>query len=78
MFLMMALMTSSCASENHYGECVGLGEDKRPDLEYKVEAWNIIAAIVFVEALVVPIYVSLEEVWCPTGPKVMSDFTLSL
>jgi len=66
---MLAISTIGCTSKTEFGECIGLTEDKNPKLEYKYNTLNLILALVFVETLVVPAVVILEELQCPIGEK---------
>jgi hypothetical protein len=64
-----ALAVSGCTSRTEYGNCVGLGDDKDPALHYKVSVWNAFLGIVFVETIIVPIFVVVDETFCPVGKK---------
>ena len=70
--LLIALATvflAGCTSRTEYGQCVGLGDDKNPALHYKVSVWNAFLGIVFVETVIVPIIVAVDELECPVGVK---------
>ena len=64
-----AMFLVGCTSRTEYGNCVGLGEDQDPALHYKVSVWNAFLGIVFVETVIVPIYVVVDETFCPVGKK---------
>jgi len=66
-FLIAALL-SGCVSRTDYGQCVGLGDKQNPKLRYRVSARNVIVGIVFVELIAPPVYVVLDETFCPVGP----------
>lgn len=62
----VALLTG-CASKTAFGNCVGLGEKQDPRLEYKVSVRNVIIGIFFVELIVPPIFVLVDQFYCPVG-----------
>ena len=63
----LALMSVGCTSETAYGDCVGLDDNKNPELVYEVDTGNIVVGALLVETLVAPVYIALEEVYCPIG-----------
>ena len=65
-----AVFLAGCTTRTEYGECVGLSDDKDPALHYKVDVWNAFLAVVFVETIIVPIIVVVDDVYCPVGKKV--------
>lgn len=65
----LTALFSGCTSSTQYGECVGVLQDKKPDLEYKLSIWNTLLAVVFSETVVVPIVVVANEHSCPVGKK---------
>jgi hypothetical protein len=59
-----------CTTRNEYGNCVGINDDDRdPALRYKLDGWNIAMAVIFVETVVAPIIVIVDETYCPIGKK---------
>ncbi len=69
--LMLSLVSFGCVQNTSYGECEGLATEdaKKPNLVYRLDAWNIIMAIIFSETLVIPVYVVGWDLWCPSGFK---------
>lgn len=67
--LAAALMLAACTSRTEHGDCVGIGEDKDPKLTYKLDTTNLVLGIVFVETIVVPVIVAVNETFCPVGKK---------
>lgn len=65
----IAIIAAGCTTKTEYGECIGVLQDKKPDLEYKLSGWNTFLAIVFSETIVVPIVVVADEFQCPVGKK---------
>ena len=65
---MLALL-GGCASHTEYGDCVGLGEDQDPKLVYKVSAQNLAVGFIFIETVIVPVYVAVDQFYCPVGVK---------
>ena len=64
-----ALFLVGCTTRTQYGECIGLGDDRNPELHYKVSVWNAFLGIVFVETVIVPVIVLVDETFCPVGKK---------
>jgi hypothetical protein len=62
------LLLAGCESRTDYGRCVGLGEKQNPQLHYKVSARNVIVGVIFVELIAPPVYVVVDETFCPVGP----------
>jgi hypothetical protein len=60
---------AGCTSKTEYGECIGVLQDKKPDLEYKLSVWNTFLAVVFSETIVVPVVVVANEHSCPVAKK---------
>ncbi len=58
-----------CTSETEFGKCVGLGEDQRPELIYKVSKWNVFLAVIGFELIAPPIYVVVNQTFCPVGKR---------
>lgn len=67
--MFFALLFSGCEKENQYGKCVGIDEDKNPNLTYKISTRNVILGVLFFEILIPPIVVLASETYCPTGYK---------
>lgn len=66
--ILFALL-SGCTSHTEFGECVGVFDDKKPALEYKLSVWNTVLVIVFSETIIVPVVVVANEAQCPVGKK---------
>ena len=65
----MVALLSGCTSSTQYGSCIGIADDKEPNLQYKLSVWNTFLAIIFSETIVVPIVVLANETYCPVGVK---------
>lgn len=68
-FLIFAILLTGCASHTEYGPCVGIADDKNPNLVYKVSAQNLIVGILFFQLIAPPIFVVVDEFYCPVGVK---------
>lgn len=68
--LLIAALLAGCTSKTEFGDCIGIADDKKPDLQYKVSAWNVFLAIIFVETIFVPIMVLSDNTSCPVAKKV--------
>lgn len=60
---------SGCTSKTEYGDCVGILQDKKPELKYELSVWNTVMAVIFSETIVVPVVVVANQHSCPTGKK---------
>lgn len=67
--LAVAISLTACTSKTEFGECVGVLQDKKPDLEYKLSIWNTAMAIIFSETIIVPVVVIANEYSCPVAVK---------
>jgi hypothetical protein len=66
---LVAILAAGCTTHTEYGECIGVLQDKKPDLEYKLSGWNTFLAVIFSETIVVPIVVVADDFQCPVGKK---------
>ncbi len=60
---------SACTSSTEFGACVGVGDDKNPELVYKVSKWNAFLGIIFIETIIVPIWILVDETMCPVARR---------
>ena len=60
---------SGCTSKTEFGDCIGAFDDKKPGLEYKVSAWNLGMAIIGFSLVLPPIFVIVDQTFCPVGKK---------
>lgn len=69
--MLCGVLSAGCTSETQYGRCLGLDDEvqKDPKLIYEVDVGNVIVGVVFVQTIVVPIWVALKEFYCPVGVK---------
>jgi len=68
--LLSLLILISCTSKTEYGRCIGVSrkyEDKR--LDYDLSKRNIILGIIFFEMVIPPVYVIVDQTYCPIGRK---------
>ncbi len=66
---MACLLASGCTSQTEYGKCVGVSDKQKPELEYKPSILNLVVGIIFMEFVVPPIIVAVDEFYCPVGKK---------
>lgn len=69
--VLSAVLLLGCTTHTQYGKCIGLADDKNPALIYKVDAWNVFLGIVFFETIIVPLYVVIDNTFCPVDKKVI-------
>lgn len=62
-----AALLAACTSRTEHGECIGLADEKKPDLQYRVSTWNVVMGVIFIETIVVPVVVAIDQVYCPVG-----------
>lgn len=67
--LLIAALLAGCTSKTEFGDCIGIADDKKPDLQYKVSVWNVVMAVIFSETIVVPIVVLMDKTSCPVAKK---------
>lgn len=60
---------AGCATQTEYGSCVGINGDQDPKLKYEYSAWNIAMGVLFIELIIPPIFVVMDELKCPVGEK---------
>lgn len=58
-----------CTSSTAYGPCVGLGEDRDPHLTYKISVQNLAVGLLFIQTIIVPVFVAADQFYCPSGVK---------
>lgn len=66
LLLLLSLLVG-CTSRTEFGDCIGAFSDGDPGLRYEVSAWNIVLGIIFVETVIVPVFVVLDETMCPVA-----------
>jgi predicted Na+-dependent transporter len=70
---LLLLAFAGCTASTPHGKCIGLNQKESAALEYEYSAKNIILGVVFAELIIPPVIVVLDELKCPTGPKVTSQ-----
>lgn len=73
-YLILAALTAfsltACTSSTQYGECVGVMDEKLPNLEYRVSTRNVVLGLLGAQLLLIPpAIVVLDELSCPIGVK---------
>ena len=66
---LLLIVLAGCTSRTEFGPCVGLGDDKDPKLLYKVSVWNVFLGVIFFELIAPPIFVAVDQTFCPVGKK---------
>ena len=61
------VLLSGCESRTDYGDCVGIGDHQKKNLEYKLSSRNLVIGVVFFELVAPPIIVLVNETYCPIG-----------
>jgi hypothetical protein len=69
LLILAVSLLAACTSKTDFGPCIGLGDDRDPKLEYKLSAWNVAMGVIFVELIAPPIFVAVDETFCPVGRK---------
>ncbi len=67
--IFLAVFVAACTSETQYGPCIGLFDEKDPELVYKAKAWNIGMGILFFGLVIPPVVVIVDETFCPVAKK---------
>jgi hypothetical protein len=68
---------TGCSSSTEYGECIGVADEKAPNLNYKVSTWNAVVSIIFVETVFAPVIWLVDDFYCPVSRKVPVTSTVS-
>jgi hypothetical protein len=63
--LLIVALVTGCTSSTPLGECVGAFDEGDPALVYKTSGWNVAMGIIFVETILVPVVVVVDETKCP-------------
>ena len=63
--LAASIFFAGCQFRTQAGDCVGVWDKQRPNVEYAVSKRNILVGLVLVETIIVPAHVVLCELWCP-------------
>lgn len=63
------LFLSACTERTQFGECIGVTDEPDPNLNYKIDTWNAVIGIVFIETLVVPVVILNDQFYCPKSRK---------
>lgn len=66
---LLVSILAGCTSSTEHGPCIGAFDEKNPKLEYKVSAWNAALAILFFGLVLPPVFVVVDETFCPVGKK---------
>lgn len=67
--LAMVLLFTGCTSSTPHGQCVGINGVEDPKLRYEYNATNIVIGVIFMEMVVPPVIVVLNELKCPVAVK---------
>ena len=51
--------------DGRFVECVGFGEERDSTVTYRVDKSNVAVAVVFAETVIVPIWVAMDNLFCP-------------
>ena len=65
----VVFIVSGCTTRTDYGPCIGIADDKDSSLTYKVSAWNLVVGIFFMGLIAPPVFVLVDEFYCPVGRK---------
>lgn len=67
--LLLTTTLVGCTTKTEFGPCIGAFDEKDPAKIYKVSGWNIAMGILFMEFVVPPIVVLVDNTHCPVGNK---------
>jgi hypothetical protein len=73
LILLFSFSLIGCESSTPYGSCVGITDDRDPNLIYKTSVRNAILGIVFVEMLFPTVIWLASETSCPVGQKMTNN-----
>jgi hypothetical protein len=71
LLLALLLSAAACTDSTSLGPCVGIDDEQKrdPNLVYEIDTGNVIVAVIFVETVIVPVWVALDETYCPVARK---------
>ena len=67
--LLVCMLFAGCTSSTEFGQCIGAFDEKLPGLHYKISAWNVGVALLTFGLIVPPVFVLVDQTWCPVGKK---------
>ena len=67
--VLMLILLVGCSERTPYGECIGIADEKDPNLVYRVSTNNVVVGVIFIETLFVPAIVVLDQLYCPISRK---------
>jgi hypothetical protein len=67
--MILVAVLAGCTNSTQYGDCVGIVDERDPNLVYKLSAQNMAVAIIFFELIAPPVIVLADELYCPVGVK---------
>jgi len=65
--MIACFLFTSCTGSTQYGECIGIADTGKPDLEYKMSIWNALVAAFFFETIIVPVFWAVDYAKCPVA-----------
>lgn len=69
--MLLALTLNGCTSTTDFGECIGMFDDRNPQLTYKLSGWNAFISIATMGLIVPPVLWMKNSTFCPTGIKTL-------
>lgn len=67
--ILSLVFLAGCTSSTEYGPCIGAFDTKKPNVEYKLSAWNTFLAVFFSGLIVPPVLVLANETFCPISAQ---------
>jgi len=67
--LVAVLGLCGCESKTEYGPCIGIVDERNPNLEYRLSIQNTVIGVICSETIFVPVIVLANETFCPVGVK---------
>lgn len=67
--VLLISLLAGCTSSTEFGPCIGAFDDKNPKLVYRVSAWNLVVGIMTFSLIAPPVFVIVEQTFCPVGIK---------
>jgi hypothetical protein len=64
------LLLTGCETENQHGSCIGIVEEKEPNLIYKPSVQNIVVGTLFFWLILPPVLVVTTDYQCPIAKRV--------
>lgn len=65
----ICLLNTGCTSKTEFGQCIGILDERDPNLVYKVHVGNMVISLLGLELILPPVYWFSQYALCPIEEK---------